>query len=181
MYVWARLVRVVATAKSRGPYRPGEESRLTFRCLPSDVDPNLHINNARYLMLADLGRMDLFFRSGLMRLRRKRGWTPIMGGVEAAYLREIRLWRRFDVVSSFSGWSGVQIVGRHRFVLENGEVAARLITSAGVYDRPGRRFVPIDEVVEALGFAGAAPPLNDAERSFLATHAMLRAEGRTER
>lgn len=181
MYVWARLARVMATAKSRGPYRPGDESRLAFRCLPSDIDPNLHINNARYLMLADLGRMDLFARSGLMRLRKERGWMPIMGGVEAAYLREIRLWRRFEVVSSFAAWAGAQIVGRHVFILEDGTVAARLLTTAGIYDRGARRFLAIDNVVNALGYSIASPPIDEAERSFLATHALLRAEGRQER
>jgi hypothetical protein len=38
MYVWLRLARMMATAKSRGRYRMGDESRLTFRCLPTDID-----------------------------------------------------------------------------------------------------------------------------------------------
>jgi hypothetical protein len=31
MYVWLRLARMIATARSRGRYRPGEEGRLSFR------------------------------------------------------------------------------------------------------------------------------------------------------
>ena len=42
----------------------GDESRLTFRCLPTDIDFNLHMNNARYMMLADVGRIDIFMRAG---------------------------------------------------------------------------------------------------------------------
>lgn len=176
MYVWARLVRVVATAAGRGPCGPGGESRLAFRCLPSDVDPNLHLNNARYLMLADLGRMDIFYRSGLMGLMRDRGWTPIMGGVQSAFLREIRLWRRFEILSSIAAWSGTQVVGRHRFVAGDGSLAATVLTTAGVYARADRRFVPIDDVIAALGFDATSPDLTKAEQTFLATHAMLRAE-----
>ena len=56
MYVWGRLARMAATTKSRGLFRPGDESRLNFRCLPSDIDRNMHLNNARYMMLADIGR-----------------------------------------------------------------------------------------------------------------------------
>ena len=78
MYVWARLFRTVLTARSRGRYRLGEESRLTFRCLPSDIDSNLHLNNARYMMLADIGRIDIFMRGGLLALARKNGWAPMM-------------------------------------------------------------------------------------------------------
>lgn len=178
MYVWGRLARVVLTTKARGPYRPGSESRLAFRCLPTDIDPNIHLNNARYLMLADLGRMDIFLRSGLMRLVRDRGWLPMMGGVQASFVREIRLWRRFEVFSSIAAWSGTQVVGRHRFVLDDGVTAAILLTTAGVYSRRERRYLPIDEVIAALGVDVASPPLTPSESAFLASHAMLRAEGR---
>jgi hypothetical protein len=82
MYVWGRLLKVALTLKSRGPYLPGGESRLSFRCLPTDIDPNVHLNNARYLMLADLGRMDIFLRSGLLHLTRRNNWAPMMGGVQ---------------------------------------------------------------------------------------------------
>src|SRR5690349_9002981 len=98
MYVWLRLARTAPAAKRRGRYRMGEESRLTFRCLPTDIDSNIHLNNARYMMLADLGRIDIFLRAGLLGLARKNGWAPIMGGLQSVYVREIRLWRRFDVV-----------------------------------------------------------------------------------
>ena len=73
MYVWARMARMLATARSRGPYMMGGESRLAFRCLPTDIDFNVHLNNARYMMLADLGRIDLFVRAGLITLARKNG------------------------------------------------------------------------------------------------------------
>lgn len=176
MYVWLRFARMAATTKSRGPYRPGGESRLSFRCLPTDIDFNLHLNNARYLMLADLGRVDIFFRSGLFALMRRRNWAPMLGGVQTAFVREVRLWQRFSVSSSIETWEGTQVVGRHAFVHENGEVAAVVLTTAGVYDRSGRRFVPIDEVIAALGHDARTPrPPNEAEKAFMASHAGLRA------
>lgn len=94
------MARTMATASSRGPYRVGDGSRLAFRCLPIDIDFNLHLNNARYMMLADLGRIDIFLRVGLIALARKNGWAPMIGGLQVAYVREIKLWRRFEVVSS---------------------------------------------------------------------------------
>jgi acyl-CoA thioesterase FadM len=176
MYVWFRCARVAATRKSRGAYEPGGTSRLSFRCLPTDVDFNLHLNNARYLMLADLGRVDIFFRSGLFALMRRRNWAPMIGGVQIAFVREVRLWQRFEVVSSIETWEDAQVLGRHRFVLESGETAAFAMTTAGVYDRSGRRFVEIDEVISALGHeAGTPRPPSDAERAFMASHSGLRA------
>ena len=174
MYVWLRFARMAATVKRRGPYLPGSEGRLSFRCLPTDIDPNLHLNNARYLMLADLGRMDIFLRAGLLQLTRKMDWAPMMGGVQSVFVREIRLWKRFEVVSSIETWEGTQVIGRHRFELD-GRTAALVMTTAGVYDRTNRRFLEIDEVIAALGRRIEPRPPTEAERIFMQSHDGLRA------
>ena len=174
MYVWLRLARMIATARSRGRYSLGEESRLSFRCLPTDVDTNLHLNNARYMMLADVGRIDIFARAGLLGLARRRRWAPMMGGLQAVYAREIRLWKKFEVVSTLETWEDTQVIGRHRFVLEDGRTAALLMTTAGIYDFPGRRFVPIDDIVAELGVETKPRPPSEEERVFMASHSALR-------
>lgn len=182
MYVWARLARMAATKARRGPYRFGDEGRLSFRCLPTDIDFNMHLNNARYMMLADVGRIDIFMRSGLIELARKRGWAPMLGGLQTVFVREIRLWKRFDVVSSVETWNGSEVIGKHRFVLDNGETAALIMTSAGVYDRTNRRFVAIGELVSELGYDGAAPrDVSEEERIFIASHKGLRSLAKSER
>ena len=175
MYVWLRFARMAATVKRRGPYLPGSEGRLSFRCLPTDIDFNLHHNNARYLMLADLGRVDIYFRSGLFALMRRRNWAPMLGGVQTVFVREVRLWQRFDVVSSIETWEDTQVIGKHRFVHQNGEVAALVLTTAGVYDRTARRFVEMNEVIRLLGIDAAPRPPSEAEKIFIASHSGLRA------
>ena len=154
---------------------------LSFRCLPTDIDFNLHLNNARYLMLADLGRVDIFFRSGLFALMRRRNWAPMLGGVQTAFVREVRLGQRFDVVSSIETWEGTQVIGKHRFVHGNGEVAALVLTTAGVYDRTARRFVEMNEVIRALGIEATARPPSEDERIFMASHSGLRALAKGDR
>lgn len=174
MYVWLRLARMLATARSRGRYRMGEESRLSFRCLPTDIDTNLHLNNARYMMLADVGRIDIFARAGLIALARRRGWAPMMGGLQAVYVREIKLWKRFEVVSTVETWEGTQVIGHHRFVLDDGRVAALVMTTAGIYDFSARRFVAVDDIVGELGADVKPRPPSEEERIFMASHAGLR-------
>ena len=110
----------------------------------------MHLNNARYMMLADVGRIDIFIRSGFWALCGRQGWGPMMGGLQSAYVREIRLWKRFEIVSTIETWTDRQMIGRHRFLLEDGRTAAMILTTAGVYDRRGKRFVPIQEVADAL-------------------------------
>ncbi|UUP18057.1 thioesterase family protein [Nitratireductor thuwali] len=179
MYVWIRLLRVAATRGRRGPYRMGDEGRLSFRCLPTDIDTNVHLNNARYMMLADMGRIDIFLRSGLVRAARERGWAPLLGGLQVAYVREIGLWKRFDVVSTIETWEGTQVLGQHRFVLEDGRTAAIIMTTGGIYDFRARRFVPIDEVVRTIGHETPPRPPNAEERSFMASHEGLRSRAKS--
>jgi acyl-CoA thioesterase FadM len=174
MYVWGRLARMVLTAKSRGRYKIGDESRLTFRCLPTDIDSNLHLNNARYMMLADVGRIDIFYRAGLIELARKNGWAPMMGGLQAVYVREIKLWKRFDVVSTLETWEDTQVIGRHRFVLEDGRTAALVMTTAGVYDFRARSFMKIDDLVSELGASVKPRQPSEEEKVFMASHSSLR-------
>jgi len=175
MYVWARLARMALTAKSRGAYRMGDESRLSFRCLPTDIDANMHLNNARYMMLADVGRIDIFMRAGLIGLARKNGWAPMMGGLQAVYVREIRLWKAFDVISTVETWEDTQVIGRHRFILDDGETAALVMTTAGIYNLRDRRFMPVDEIIGLLGSTARPRPPSEAESIFMQSHAGLRA------
>lgn len=174
MYVWGRALRVAATHRSRGPFGEGSESRLRFRCLPTDIDANLHLNNARYLMLADMGRLDIFLRSGLMRLARRNRWVPMLGGIQAAYVREIRIWQSFELVSTIETWSATEAIGSHRFIREDGTVAAILMTTAGFYDLVARRFLPIEDILSHLGFEAQPRPFTASEDAFVRSHRNLR-------
>ena len=75
-------------------------------------------------------------------------------------------------------WQGQQFLGRHRFVLENGQTACEILTTAGVYDLKQRRFVTSDEVAHALGEDVASRPPTPAEQAFMAAHADLRSAGK---
>lgn len=174
MYVWGRLARMMATAKSRGRYMMGDESRLKFRCLPTDIDSNMHLNNARYMMLADVGRIDIFYRAGLIDLARKNGWAPMMGGLQTVFVREIRLWKKFEVVSTVETWEDTQVIGRHRFMLEDGRTAALVMTTAGIYDFKNKSFLQIDDLVAQLGASIRPREPSEEERIFMASHGRLR-------
>lgn len=178
MYVWPRFIRMLATARSRGTFKAGDVSRFTFRCWPSDIDFNGHMNNAKYPMLADIGRIDIFARTGMLKLRRERGWAPMMGGVQAVFLREIRLWRKFEVVTSIETWDDKQVIGKHVFILDDCQVAAVLFTTAGIYDTRQRRFIPFEEVLEAVGLTAERRAPTEAERAFMASHAAIREVGK---
>jgi acyl-CoA thioesterase FadM len=174
MYVWGRLARVTATVVRLGPLKLDGESRIALRCLPGDVDQYGHMNNARYNMITDLGRMDLFMRTGVAALRRSRDWGPMMDGTQMAFVREIRLWARFELRSSVDAWRGRHFLARHRFVHPDGRTAALMLGAVGIYDFSNRRFVEIDRVVEAMGDTATSRQLEPEEERFLDNHLALR-------
>jgi hypothetical protein len=67
------------------------------------------------------------------------------------------------------------MIGRHRFLLEDGRTAALVLTTVGVYDLKGRRFMPIGEVFGMLGHSDPPRPPDATEAAFLASHRRLRA------
>jgi len=180
VYIWGRFVRLLATRRRRGRLEaPFGVSRLTLRVWPGDVDPYLHINNGRYLAIADLGRHDLFLRMRLHRAARRLGLAPVMGGSAIVFRREIRLWRRFELVSRFVTWEGTRLVGEHVFLLPGTaggapEPAALVLNTVGFYGRAERRFAEVATVFEEVR-AGLARPAPQGEvRAFLDAQEALR-------
>jgi len=178
MYVWGRALTLVAAARSRPPLAaPFGVSELSYRAWPWDCDNNLHITNGRYLMLADVGRFDLFLRFGLWSEAMKRGWAPMLGGVNVVFRKEIRLWQRFRLKSRLVTWQETSVVGEHLFLAEKDGrevVAAQALTWGGIYDRKGRRFVPPEEIFGILGIDAQAPEPDADVAAFLAAQGALR-------
>ena len=81
--------------------------------------------------------------AGLIALARRNGWAPMIGGLQVAYVREIRLWRRFEVVSSIETWEGNDTVtigaGNDNANLGSGD--DRAIVQSGQRDRVVRAAV----------------------------------------
>lgn len=182
MNLWFRLLCLMA----RRPFRPNLDpragvSRLAFRVLPTDLDLNLHMNNGRYLMLMDLGRIDLVVRSGLWRVIWRNGWAPTLAAVMIRYRQELRPFERFVLTTRLSAWSESVAVMEHTFIIASGprrgRVAARALVKAGFYDRATRALVPVRRLVAELGLSEAetaSPPLSAEIEAFLAADTALR-------
>ena len=61
-----RLLFLIISSFWKKPKGLLDESVLNIRVLPNDVDIT-KISNDRYLALMDLGRMDIAFRTGLLK------------------------------------------------------------------------------------------------------------------
>lgn len=81
-----------------------EEDRLRMRVMPTDIDINLHMNNARYLSVMDYARTHLLARTRLLdRILRSR-WQPLVGAVWVTYRRSLPLFSAFSLASRLVCW-----------------------------------------------------------------------------
>ena len=124
------------------------QSRLTLRVLPNDLDINFHMNNGRYLTLCDLGRVDMFIRTGLMKSILKRKWMPVIAEHTMTYKKPLGLFRRFDLLLELTHWDEKYFYMTHTFIVEERVVAAG--TSKGCLYARGTGVVSPAEVIAAV-------------------------------
>lgn len=77
----------------------GAEAVSTFRVWPTDLDWNMHMNNARYLTYFEVSRHDLQIRLGFLKLALKRGWYAPIKGAELEFLRPLKVFQKFEVAA----------------------------------------------------------------------------------
>ena len=128
------------------------EVRTAFRVVPTDLDPLMHMNNARYLALLDLGRTDLMLRSGFWRQVKERGWYPVVTAQTISYKRSLTLWQRFTLVTRVLGFDDRHVYMQQEFH-RGRRVIARAVVQARFLRREGGSVAP-DELLE---LAGGAP------------------------
>jgi acyl-CoA thioesterase FadM len=172
MNLWFRVLLLFLTAPFRARIEaPFGVSRLRFRVWPLDLDTNLHLNNGRYLTIADLGRADLLLQSGMWRAIFKEGLLPMLSGSAIRYRREIRPFQGFTLESRIVCWRATAFVMEHRFMIcgQDGEpvTAAIALVRGGLYSKQKRQFVPAARLMEMAGYTGPSPDIEPDIETFL--------------
>lgn len=141
MYPWLRLASVSASALKQPRVDLFEPTRVRLRVWPDDIDGNLHVNNGRYLTLADLGCVTWFLRSGVLSRARRFHALPLVADSIAKFRRDLKLLQTFTIETRLVGWERRYIFLEHRFLVEEhvtGLVAVRCVFKSGrrtVYPR----------------------------------------------
>lgn len=179
MNLWLRLLWYLLTARFRPAIAlPRGTSRMTFRVWPHDLDTSLHMNNGRYLTLMDLGRLDVMVASGLWRAVLRHRWMPVASAVKIRYRRELRLLERFHIDTRILAWDAQTVVMEQQFVFATGpkagQVAAHALFKGGLYDRAGKKFVPVAQLMQETGVDAESPPLTPEVDAFLKAEDELR-------
>lgn len=127
-------------------------TRIRLCVWPNDIDFNMHVNNGRYLTLADIGRLHWFVRTGVMQLAREQRAFPVVGDAIAKFRRELKPFQTFEIHSRLVGWDAKWGFLEHRFVRDNR--VCGLVAIRGVFRGPNG---PVDPRLFLAGLAHDAP------------------------
>jgi acyl-CoA thioesterase FadM len=163
LFPWLRLMRVGSRFIAASRVDLFATTRISLRVWPNDLDINFHVNNGRYLALADLGRIDWFVRAGLMGVARRQKALPVVGDAIAKFRRDLKLFQAFEIHTRLIGWDHKWGFIEHRFVRKSrvlGVVAIR-----GVFRGSGGSIDP-GVFLAGLGRAEPSPILPDWVATF---------------
>jgi acyl-CoA thioesterase FadM len=149
VYPWLRLTRVVIGLIGQPPLDPFTTTRVRVRVWPNDLDFNFHVNNGRYLTLADLGRIHWFARTGILRAARRHQAHPVVGDAIARFRRDLRAFQSFEIHTRLIGWDEKWGFLEHRFV-RGGRVIG-VVAVRGLFKGPSGPLAP------GMLFGGASP------------------------
>ncbi len=112
-------------------------TRVTTSTLPNDLDLNRHVNNGRYLTLADLGRMDWFYRTRALQTAFKQGAFPVIGDVTARFVKQMKSFQKLVIDSRLIGWDSKWAFMEHRLLSRDGELVALVVIRGMFWSRKG--------------------------------------------
>lgn len=118
-----------------------------FRVGLRDIDFNIHINNARYLVFMEKARWDHSVQTGIFNTLFKNKINFIVAGIEIGYIREIRLFTRFNVETTYLGWDEKYFYMEQRCVVKGKLHGYALIKSA--FTQKGKVITP-EQVMEYI-------------------------------
>jgi acyl-CoA thioesterase FadM len=181
MTLWLRVLVVFIASLFRPRLGLADESILALRVLPTDLDINVHMNNARYLAVMDLGRFDLILRSGIWRVVHKRRLQPVLGGSLVRFRRPLGPFQRFSLKTRLLGWDERWFYIEQLMESADG-MACLALHRAGFVE--GGRLLPPLVLAASVGREESPPPplpawvyrWTEAENSFVRHVDHLRGE-----
>lgn len=119
-----------------------------FRVLPNDIDVNLHMNNGRYLTVADLMTVEFFMRTGFLKVLLEQRWKPVAGGTIMTFRRQLKLGQKYRLRYRWTGCDDHWNYFFVEFLTLDGIVCAKGYSKGAMVSKTG--LVPMVRSFEAL-------------------------------
>lgn len=133
-------------ASAMSPYK------VNFRCLPFDLDLNLHQNNAMFIRFAELSRWRLLAHGKVFQFAKRNGLQFFAVEQSAKYFKQIKLFQKFAVSTTFSVTDNKWMHFNHVFHTHDDDlkgdmkpVTIAVVTCKAVMkDKNGKTIIPED-------------------------------------
>jgi acyl-CoA thioesterase FadM len=163
MFPWLRLFGVGLSLIGKSKVDVLATTRVRLRVWPNDLDYNLHVNNGRYLALAQISGVYWFVRTGSLGIARQHKAFLVIGDALAKFRHDLKVFQTFEIHTRVIGWDSKWVFFEHRFVRKDrviGVVAGRAVLKAqsGTID--------LQVVSAELGHSAPSPKLPEWVRCF---------------
>ena len=149
----------------------GETFERQFRVLPNDIDLNMHMNNGRYLTIADLMIVEFFARTGFLRTLLKNKWYPVLGGTVITFRKELKFGEKYRLRYRWAGCDDHWNYLFFEFLTLDGKLCATGYSKGAAVSRQG--LVHTDAAFAALGFERDRPDLPEAVLHWVESEKLL--------
>lgn len=133
-----------------------DEDVLEMRVWPTDIDINLHMNNARYLSVMDYARTHLLARTRVLEHILRSRWQPLVGAAWVTYRRPLPLFTTYTLTSRVVCWDERWFYIEQVFTSRVGLAAAGWIKGA-LRTRSG--VVDPQSVIDGVAPGLVSPPM----------------------
>ncbi len=165
MNLYFRLILIIVCSFFKPRVDFADKISLNLRILPNDLDINRHLNNGRYLTILDLGSIDLFLRSGVLKRAIFKGFRPMLGGLIITYRRGLSLFERCSLTMQLKAWDERWNYFRFEFRKSNGQLAAAGYFKGALVSTKG--LIPNKVADEIFGNKRGACTLPPAVRDWI--------------
>jgi acyl-CoA thioesterase FadM len=170
MSLFVRFIAILIAGLFRPSLKPLDESWLTLRVWPNDIDINGHMNNGRYLTIMDLGRLDLISRTALGKVVLRRRWQPLVASAMIRYYRSLKPFQKYSLKTKVAGWDEKWLFIEQHFE-RRGTLIATGLVKVLFRDRHGN--VPTAAVLSAVNVNLSSPELPPAVTAWQEAEKLL--------
>lgn len=140
------MVITMVKSQLRGKINPYEETSLNFRVWVTDADIYI-MNNAAYLTIMEMGRLDLMIRTGFMKHARKNGWYVPLASISVQFRRSVKRFQKLQLKTQIIYWDEKWVYLKHRIV-RNGKLISVALAKGTV--KKGRDRIPFETILHGL-------------------------------
>ena len=169
MNIWIRILITLARSLFQPRVEPTAVLRTDMIVGPTEADAK-YVNNARYLLFMEVGRLELMLRTGIVGHARRHEWVPLVAAQTIRYQRPLRRFQRFTLTTHLAGWDDKWFYIEHK-IERKGRLMAFGVARCCFRGKEG----PVSPALAfaAVGREGAHAPVPEYVASWMAAESDL--------